>query len=67
MDEEMTNQIRKSGAVCDICLREQKRVPATHIFPVKISRYYFVCDKHYSFLRFTGGVTEEQYYQLKEE
>ena len=63
----MGEEIRKSGAVCDICLREGKRVPAEHIFPIKTTRYYFVCPKHYKFLRFTGGITEEQYYQLKEE
>lgn len=52
--------------LCDMCLREGRCVPATHIFPIKTTRYYFVCDKHYAFLNFTGGRTEEKYYERKD-
>lgn len=53
--------------LCEICLREQKHTVATHVFAVRTTRYYFVCKKHYDFLRFTGGVTEEEYYKDKTE
>lgn len=63
----MSEEIRRSGALCDICLREQKRVPADRMFAIKSSRYYWVCEKHYLFLAVTGGRTEEEYYKDKVE
>lgn len=63
----MSEAVRKSGALCDLCLREQRRVPADAMFAIKSSRYYWVCQKHYAFLALTGGKTEEEYYKLKTE
>ena len=51
---------------CEMCLRDGKATLATHLFHIKSTRYYAVCDKHYAFLNLTGGRTEEKYYERKD-
>lgn len=45
---------------CEMCLRDGKNVPATHIFYIKSYRYYAVCDDCYKFLMIQKESEEEK-------
>lgn len=44
---------------CEMCLRDGKATLATHLFHIKSTRYYAVCDKCYNFLTSVGSERKE--------